>query len=34
MNPVPALGQHTDAILESMGWTRADIDNLRREGAI
>jgi itaconate CoA-transferase len=34
MNPVPALGQHTQTILESLGWSSAEIDGLRREGAI
>ena len=34
MNPVPALGQHTDATLRSLGWSAADIDTLKREGAV
>ena len=34
MNPVPALGQHTEAILGSLGWSHDKIQNLRREGAI
>jgi itaconate CoA-transferase len=34
MNPVPALGQHTDSILESLGFGRERIQHLRREGAI
>lgn len=32
--PPPRLGQHTDAILESLGYAPADIDALRRQGAI
>ena len=34
MNPVPALGQHTDAILAALGFSSAGIDALRRDGAI
>jgi itaconate CoA-transferase len=34
MNPVPALGQHTEAILGSLGWSSAEIQTLKREGAI
>jgi itaconate CoA-transferase len=34
MNPVPALGQHTDAILESLGFSREGIQDLRLTGAI
>ena len=32
--PPPRLGQHTDEVLESLGYTRADIAALRQEGAI
>lgn len=34
MNPVPALGQHTDAILAQQGYSPAQIDALRTEGAV
>ncbi len=34
MDPVPSLGQHTDAILAELGWSGADIDRLRGAGAI
>ena len=34
MDPVPALGQHTDAILRELDYDRPTIDRLRREGAI
>ena len=34
MDPVPALGQHTDAILSGMGYSLSDIAALRAEGAI
>jgi itaconate CoA-transferase len=34
MDPVPALGQHTDAILAELGWSTADIDALRSAGAV
>jgi itaconate CoA-transferase len=34
MDPVPAVGQHTDAILREMGYDAAVIDELRTVGAI
>jgi itaconate CoA-transferase len=34
MNPVPALGEHTETILESLGFSREAIQDLRRAGAI
>jgi itaconate CoA-transferase len=34
MDAVPALGQHTDAILQSLGYAAADIARLRAQGAI
>jgi itaconate CoA-transferase len=34
MDPVPALGEHTDAILGELGWDAAAIDRLRRAKAI
>jgi crotonobetainyl-CoA:carnitine CoA-transferase CaiB-like acyl-CoA transferase len=34
MDPVPALGQHTDAILASLGYTPSRIAELRAEHAI
>lgn len=34
MDPVPALGQHTDAILSGMGYSLSEIAALRAEGAI
>ncbi|HRY90382.1 MAG TPA: CoA transferase, partial [Rubrivivax sp.] len=34
MDAVPALGQHTDAILHELGWPAAHIDALRRDGTI
>jgi itaconate CoA-transferase len=34
MDPVPALGQHTDAILAELGWSAPDIADLRKMGAI
>ncbi|RQQ57493.1 CaiB/BaiF CoA transferase family protein [Burkholderia stagnalis] len=34
MDAVPALGQHTDAILADLGYTRARIDALRANGTI
>ncbi len=34
MGPVPALGQHTDAILTEFGFTREKISELRATGAV
>jgi itaconate CoA-transferase len=34
MDAVPALGQHTDAILAELGWKPDDIAALRRENAV
>ncbi len=34
MDAVPALGQHTDAILGELGWDTAAIERLRREGVV
>jgi crotonobetainyl-CoA:carnitine CoA-transferase CaiB-like acyl-CoA transferase len=34
MDAVPALGQHTEAILAGLGYGAADIDRLRRLQAI
>ncbi len=34
MDAVPALGQHTDAILAGLGWSAHDISALRETGAV
>ncbi len=34
MDAVPALGEHTDAILSELGWDQAAIDRLREAGAV
>lgn len=34
MDPVPALGQHTDAILSELGYSANQIERLRSEGAV
>ena len=34
MGPEPALGEHTDPVLETMGYTRDQIAGLRAEGAV
>jgi crotonobetainyl-CoA:carnitine CoA-transferase CaiB-like acyl-CoA transferase len=34
MDAVPALGEHTDAVLQEMGVDAADIARLRAAGAI
>jgi itaconate CoA-transferase len=34
LEPVPALGEHTDAVLAELGYSDGDLERLRREGAI
>ena len=34
MDPIPALGEHTQAVLEELGFSAAEVQGLRREGAI
>ena len=34
MDPIPAVGQHTDTILKELGMTEADIASMRSSGAI
>ena len=34
MDPVPAVGQHTEAILRELGQTEAEVAALRASGAI
>ena len=34
MDPIPALGAHTDALLAELGFDAAAIARLRREGAV
>jgi crotonobetainyl-CoA:carnitine CoA-transferase CaiB-like acyl-CoA transferase len=34
MDPIPALGEHTDAILREFGYTAADIADLRASGVV
>ncbi len=34
MDPVPALGEHSDAILAELGFGAADVQRLRREGVL
>ncbi|MBU3630846.1 CaiB/BaiF CoA-transferase family protein [Polynucleobacter sp. AP-Melu-500A-A1] len=34
MDPVPSVGEHTNAILKELGLAEADIDNMRSSGAI
>ena len=34
MGPVPALGEHTDAILTELGYSQAEIEEWRREGVV
>ena len=32
--PAPKLGQHTEEVLSSLGYTEADIESLRSEGVV
>ncbi len=34
MNPVPALGEHTDAVLAELGYPAGEIETWRREGVV
>jgi crotonobetainyl-CoA:carnitine CoA-transferase CaiB-like acyl-CoA transferase len=34
MDPVPALGEHTDTILRELGYRDPDIESLRADGTI
>jgi itaconate CoA-transferase len=34
MDPVPALGEHSDAILHELGYSDAEVQALRRDGAL
>jgi itaconate CoA-transferase len=34
MDPIPALGQHTDAILAEFGWNPAEIAAMRDAGVV
>ena len=34
MDAVPELGQHTGAILSELGWSDADVENLRAAGIV
>ncbi len=34
MDPVPALGEHTDTVLAGLGFSSSEIDHLHREGAL
>ncbi|MDR6178214.1 MULTISPECIES: CaiB/BaiF CoA transferase family protein [unclassified Pseudomonas] len=34
MDPVPALGEHTEAVLQELGYDRAVLDALRQRGAL
>jgi crotonobetainyl-CoA:carnitine CoA-transferase CaiB-like acyl-CoA transferase len=34
MDPIPALGQHTENVLRDLGYSLAEVERLRREGAV
>jgi crotonobetainyl-CoA:carnitine CoA-transferase CaiB-like acyl-CoA transferase len=34
MDPIPAVGEHTDSILKELGMTESDITSMRASGAI
>jgi crotonobetainyl-CoA:carnitine CoA-transferase CaiB-like acyl-CoA transferase len=34
MDPIPALGQHTENVLRELGYSLAEVEGLRRDGAV
>jgi crotonobetainyl-CoA:carnitine CoA-transferase CaiB-like acyl-CoA transferase len=34
MDPIPAIGEHTESILQELGYSAAQIRQLRDQGAI
>jgi len=34
MDPIPALGQHTDSLLAELGYAPGDIQRLHEQGAV
>jgi crotonobetainyl-CoA:carnitine CoA-transferase CaiB-like acyl-CoA transferase len=34
MDPIPSIGQHTDSILAELGYTKSEIETLRRGAAV
>jgi formyl-CoA transferase len=34
MDPIPALGEHTDRVLRELGYSESQIEGLRRDGAV
>ena len=34
MDPIPALGQHTDSLLTELGYAPGDIQRLHEQGAV
>jgi itaconate CoA-transferase len=34
MDPVPALGEHTERLLGELGYAEGDIQRLRQQGAV
>jgi itaconate CoA-transferase len=34
MDPIPALGEHTDRVLRELGYSESEIEGLRRDGAV
>jgi itaconate CoA-transferase len=34
MDPVPAVGEHTDAILAELGYTGTEVAQMREAGAV
>ena len=34
LDPIPALGEHTDRVLRELGYSESEIEGLRRDGAV
>jgi crotonobetainyl-CoA:carnitine CoA-transferase CaiB-like acyl-CoA transferase len=34
MDPIPALGEHTERVLHEFGYSEPEVEALRRDGAI
>jgi crotonobetainyl-CoA:carnitine CoA-transferase CaiB-like acyl-CoA transferase len=34
MGAIPAVGEHTDAVLRELGYSGAEVERLRRDGAV
>jgi formyl-CoA transferase len=34
MDPIPALGEHTERVLRELGYAEPDVEAMRRDGAL